>query len=81
MADAADRLTLKQGIILWISGTLTAFIIMGVFWTVFRNELDAARSLVLRSNATFEKTEQMLDGVNALHRDVSAPDAPDSATR
>ena len=50
---------LKQGIILFVSGSLTALVIVGIFWTIFRSELDAARSLVRKANTTFELTEQV----------------------
>ena len=74
-------MSLKHGIILWCSGTLTAFVIMGMFWTIFRNELDAARSLVVKANATFEQAErttnetakmsqQLRDAVETLSRDI-----------
>ena len=53
-------MSLKHGLILWASGSLTAFLIVGVFWTIFRNELDAARYLAAKADATFAKTEQGL---------------------
>ena len=59
-------MSLRQGVVLWCSGSLTTFIIVGVFWTIFRNELDAARSLVAKANATFEQVTQ----VNQLVEDV-----------
>ena len=59
-------MSLKQGIILWVSGSLTAFIIVGIFWTVFRTELDAARSLVIKADATFEQAEQALREVKRM---------------
>ena len=57
-------MSLKQNVVLWVSGTLTAFTIMGIFWTVFRSELDAARSLVVKANAIFEQIDQTLKRVD-----------------
>ena len=54
-------MSLKHGVILWCSGSLTAFVMMGLFWTIFRNELDAARSLVIKANETFEQAERTMN--------------------
>ena len=61
---------MKQGVVLFVSGSFTAFVMMGIFWTIFRNELDAARSLVKQSNATFEEVEGMLDEINRLSAEI-----------
>ena len=54
-------MTFKHSLIMWLSGALTSLIIIGIFWTVFRTELDAARSLVIKADATFEELRRHWD--------------------
>ena len=65
-----SALTLRQGVIIWCTGSLTTFIILSVMWTVFRNELDAARSVMQTANATFERTEQLYRRMEKLSKDL-----------
>ena len=72
-------MSLKHGVILWCSGSLTAFVIMGMFWTIFRNELDAARSLVVKANETFEQAERTMNETAKMSQQLR--DAVDTASR
>ena len=53
-------MSLKREVIIWCAGALTTLIIVGVFWTVCRVELDAARTLVMKADATFQRANQLL---------------------
>jgi hypothetical protein len=53
-------MSLKREVIIWCAGALTTLIIVGIFWTVCRVELDAARTLAMKADATFQQANQLL---------------------
>ena len=65
-------MSMRQGLVLWMSATLTAATILGIVWMVFRSELDAARTLTVKVNETQEDTLRLLEDNRKLAEDIRA---------
>lgn len=59
-------MTMKQAVILWASGCLTAVLMFAMFHTMLRTELVAARQMVVKSQKLHEDVRAILSGVPAL---------------
>ena len=63
-------MSMRQGLVLWMSATLTAATILGIVWMVFRSELDAARTLVMSANVTQEETLKLIEDNHKLAEEI-----------